>query len=124
MKKGFFRPRYELVIVILVLLASVAVSFGLGAKRDIIVKGRLMTLELSAMRSAILTYKLINRQNPASLTALTSSVFSFSPSEEARAYVTGLTSDDGGPVDPFGVPYTYDKVTGRVHSESNGFRNW
>lgn len=119
------RARFEWVIIAVVLVASIAVVFGIYTKRDSVAKGKVMLAELANIRSAITTYKTLNKANPPSLEALAKLNYSFEPGQIGRPYLEKVNLDEKGQIlDPFGNPYKYDNKTGWVVSSSRGYKRW
>ncbi len=117
------RSRYEVVIVTLVVALAVAVSIGIFARRTRVEHSRTMIGELSAMRTGILLYKLLNRANPSSLDALMSERYAAAGGE--MPYLDNVYRDAGGKiVDPFGNRYIYDAQAGWVRSTTKGHERW
>lgn len=119
------RAKYEWAIIAVALVAAVVVAFGIYTKRDATKKGQLLMSELSSIRSAVATYKMMNKVNPPSLDALTKLNYSFEPGETAKPYLSGLKSNTKGEVlDPFGNNYKYNAQTGWVASSTKGHDKW
>ncbi|OGQ50408.1 MAG: hypothetical protein A3I09_03135 [Deltaproteobacteria bacterium RIFCSPLOWO2_02_FULL_47_10] len=119
------RAKYELVVIAVLLVAAIVVAFGIYTKRDRLGKSTIMISELSSLRSAVQTYKTMNKANPPSLEALTKLNYSFEPGQPAQPYLNKANVGKAGAViDPFGNPYKYDANTGWVMSSSNGYEKW
>ncbi len=119
------RARYEWIVIAVVLVAAVAIAFGIHSKRDSIKKAELMRLELQGIRSAVNVYKDLNKTNPPSLNDLTKQRYSFQPGDQPRPYLGNVhTSSKGDLVDPFGNPYKYDSRNGWVISATKGYEKW
>lgn len=119
------RPKYEWVIIAVVLVVGIVVAFGIYTKRDTTRKARLLISELSEVRSAVATYKMLNRANPPSLETLTRLSYAFEPNSPARPYLKDVkAAKDGKVLDPFGNTYAYDAKTGWTKSATKGYENW
>ena len=117
------RSRYEVVIVTLVVVLVMAVSIGIFARRTRADNARTLISELSTMRSGILLYKLLNRENPSSLGALISERYAVASGE--LPYLDNVYRDaDGEIIDPFGNGYIYETQSGWVRSSTKGYEQW
>lgn len=119
------RAKYEVIIIVLVVIAAVIVGFSISKAQSKAEKGQLMIAELSQIRAAVATFKTLNRSNPANLQELAKLKYTFSPGEEPRTYISNIAADkEGNLIDPFGNAYTYDTKTGWVKSSTKGYENW
>lgn len=117
------RSPYEVAIVTVVIILTVVLAVGLFSSRAKVEKGRLLGQELSQIRSSISTFIIINKHYPKSLDELASSTYTFDST--SRPYVEFLArAKDGGVVDPFGNPYSYDPKSGWVNSTTVGYQTW
>ena len=117
------RSAYELVVTVVVVVLTVVMAAGLYAKGVELRKARLMIQELSAMRTSLILYKMVNRGNAGELDDLLRGRFEAGGVQ--RPYIDRLPPADGGEaVDPFGSPYSYDPKAGWVSSTTPGFETW
>lgn len=117
------RPLYEFVVVVVVVALAVVLGAGLYAGRMKINKSRVLVQELASLRSSLILYKLINRENPPSLQSLASG--EYQAGDVKRPFVESVPVARGGEmIDPFGNPYRYDPGTGWIWSTSPGFEAW
>jgi competence protein ComGC len=99
--KTFGRPKYEVVIVTMVVIITIIISIGIYSERSKVNKRKLLITEMDTLRSNIALYIIHNKSKPPSLDALS------------------LPK-----IDPFGNEYTYDPETGRVSSITEGYESW
>ncbi len=119
------RAKFEWIIIIVILVASLVVSFGIYRKRDEAAKGRLMIYELANIRQAVMIYLKLNRNLPPSLAALAKLKFTFEQGDQPRAYLQNIAAGPEGEfIDPFGNSYRYDARSGWVASATEGFENY
>lgn len=119
------RPKYEWAVLGAAFVAAIVIAFGIYTKRDAAQKGKLLISELSNIRSAVTTYKMLNKVNPPSIDDLSKLNYSFEPGEAAKPYLNKVkTNTKGEAIDPFGNPYKYDAQTGWVVSITKGFEKW
>jgi len=117
------RSAYEVVVTVAVVALTVVMAAGLYAKDVELKKERLMVQELSAMRSSLILYKMINRRGAEGLEELVRE--RFEAGGVRRPYIDRLPPSDGGEIiDPFGSPYSYDPKAGWVSSTTPGFEGW
>ncbi len=122
MKKS--RPKYEWIIMLIVIIAGAAVAFGIYSAKQKAFKTGLMMSELSELRAAVTQYKFMNKVNPPDLDALVKGKYTFK-SEEPKPYLTNIKPDSAGKlVDPFGNAYKYDTQKGTVQSVTKGCEQW
>jgi len=119
------RPRYEVVIILLVVIAALVVALGISRVQSKSERGRILISELAQLRAAITTYVALNKTNPSNIESLAEMSYSFSLSEKPRSYLDNISANQEGKlIDPFGNPYLYDAKLGRVSSSSSGFEGW
>lgn len=117
------RAPYEVAIVTVIVIITVVLAIGLFSSRARVEKGRLLVQELSQIRSSISVFNLLNKHYPKSLDELANSTYTFEST--SRPYVEFLArAKDGGVVDPFGNPYSYDSRSGWVSSTTSGYQTW
>ncbi len=117
------RKSYEIVIVTIVVSLAVVLAVSLYASRAKYRKGDMLSRELSTMRSALTTYKLLNKRNAADINALVGSDYEMDGVK--RTYLDMLPmSEDGKIIDPFGNPYLYNPSTGWISSVTPGYERW
>lgn len=117
------RSPYEILIVSLVVAIAVALAASLYAGRSRFQKGGLLASELNMMRSALITYKIINRENAPSLVKLMES--DYEAEGQRIRYMERLpAAPDGALLDPFGNSYIYDPASGWVSSTTPGYERW
>lgn len=125
MTKSKGRAAYEWIIIVILIVASLAVGFGIYHAKDKAQKGELMVSELEQLRAVIQLYKLVNQNNPPDLTTLTKMKYAFAPTEQPKSYLSNIKAGkDGRLVDPFGNPYKYDPKEAWVYSSTNGYASW
>lgn len=119
------RAKFEWIIIAVVLVAAIAVAFGIYTKRDNVNKGKVLKTELGNIRSAVEMYVKLNKARPPSLDALTKLNYSFEPGAPGAPYLKHVKIGKNNEVlDPFGVPYKYDSKTGWVASSTKGYEKW
>lgn len=119
------RAKYEVVVLVVVIIAAIVVGFGIYSARNKAEKGKLMLSELEQIRSALITYKTLNKSNPTDLASLTKMTYTFAPGEAPKQYLSNIpTNSKGELVDPFGKPYKFDTAKGWVYSSTEGYANW
>lgn len=117
------RPIYEVTVVLIVVILTVVLGLGLYAGRARMQKCKLLMNELSMLRSAVMTYKMINKRNPDSLGDLVATTYKADSVE--KPYLDTLPGlVEGRVVDPFGAPYAYDPESGWLQSSSPDYRSW
>lgn len=117
------RKSYEIVIVTIVVSLAVILAVSLYASRAKYRKGEMLSRELGTMRSALTTYKLLNKKNAADIKALVESEYEMDGVK--RTYLDRLPmSEDGKIVDPFGNPYFYNPSSGWISSVTPGYERW
>lgn len=117
------RPSYETVIVVVAVLLAVIMGAALTASRAELEKRSLMTRELSAMRGAIASYRMLKKANPTSLGELAAA--SHPVGEGDMPFIDRLPGGEAdAATDPFGHPYAYDPQTGWVASTTPGYERW
>lgn len=118
------RPKYEWIIMLIVIVAGAAVAFGIHSAKQKTFKTGLMMSELSELRAAVTQYKFMNKVSPPDLDALVKGKYSFKE-EAPRPYLTNIKPDKAGKlVDPFGNPYKYDPQKGTIQTVTKGFEQW
>jgi len=119
------RARYEVLIILIVIVAAVIAGFGIFKERGKVDKGQLLRTELEQIRAAVSTYKALNKVNPADLESLTKLTYSFEPGEKAIPYLQNVKVDKKGQLlDPFGHVYNYNPRSGWVASTTPGYLDW
>lgn len=115
----------EAVLAVVILALVGGVSFVTFQAERRLQQQKVLFFELQIMRSAINLYKLVNRQNPASLTALATGVYQLPGDGSTHKYIDHApTGPDGSVKDPFGEAYAYDPATGWVRSQARGYEFW
>lgn len=119
------RPLYEKFIIMAVVAASIFTAISVYSSESKFFKDRILMYELESMRSAVITYKLLNKSNPSDLQQLVHMKYSFSLNEKDRQYLGNVHTDkEGFPIDPFGNRYVYDRTSGWVTSTTEGYKDW
>ena len=80
-------------------------------------KQRVLQSDLLNIRTSILLYKMVNKQNPKSLEILAKATFKFPNSDLNQKYLNNVKLVDDKLLDPFGKLYDYDPKTGRIKSK-------
>jgi len=83
--------------------------------------------ELNNIRQAIILFQIKNGRPPESLKELVSARFVTPYKDDiiSSKYLEHYAMDrNKNLVDPFDLPFAYDKATGKVWSSSKGFENW
>ncbi|MBI4689506.1 MAG: type II secretion system protein GspG [Nitrospirae bacterium] len=86
-----------------------------------------MQTELSNLRQAILLFKITKGTYPRSLRYLVNEnlVVTYKDTIIKAKYLEPYIFDkDMNILDPFGMPFAYDPITGKVWSQKKGFENW
>lgn len=118
------RAKYEVLIVGVVVVLSVAISLGIYVGRSRISKEKTMMGELLNMRTAITLYKIINKKSPDDIIDLVEKEFSFGGGASLK-YIQSLPlMPDGRIIDPFGNEYLYDNGKSWVGSSTDGYKSW
>ena len=119
------RAKYEVIVLVVVIVAAVIVGYGVYSARAKAEKSKLMISELEQVRSAIITYKTLNKTNPPDLTSLTKMTYTFAPGERPKTYLANIpTNKKGQLIDPFGNPYKYELDNGWVYSTTANYKGW
>jgi len=82
---------------------------------------------LNNLRQAILLFKMTKGRYPESLKELTSEhlIVPYKDTIIRAKYLEPYVADEEKNIlDPFGVPFAYDPVTGTVRSQKKGFESW
>lgn len=118
------RPVYEWIVITGVVALALIMGAALTSARAKVEKGNLLVDELSAIRTAIVTFKETNGTYPASLSDLTKTTFDTGDGVQ-RPFLEGVPSGEKGRwIDPFGKLYAYDPASGWVQSQSPGYERW
>ncbi len=119
------RARYEVIIILIVILAGAVVAFGINRAQSKAEKGNLLISELEQIRSAVTMYKTLNKSNPPDLVSLTKMSYTFAPGEAPKNYLANIKENKKGQlIDPFGNPYKYDTKSGWVSCMTEGYSKW
>lgn len=111
-----------LVVVFLAILGFLAHSYFLEQK---VYKQKALQYQLIIMRQGIMMFNMVERRYPTSLIELAASTYRLPGEKVNRRYVERFPIDkDGGILDPFGSPYTYDAKMGWVRSSTPGYEYW
>jgi hypothetical protein len=117
------RSPFELLVVLVVVGLTIVLGASLYAGRTKIEKSNMLINEMSALRSAILLYKIVNHKNVPDLAVLATTEYNMGGVE--RPYIEHLPMDKSGKIiDPFGNPYLYDSKSGWVSSSTRGCERW
>lgn len=117
------RPVYETIIIAIVVILTLVLGTGLYSGRSKVMRSNMLIHELSAMRSAIGVYKLMNHKNPASMNDLVTSTYAVDGTN--KPFIDSLPQQkDDSIIDPFGNPYHYDAQSGWIASTTKGFERW
>jgi hypothetical protein len=117
------RAGFEVVIVTVVVILTLALGLLLFKQRDKVQKGRVLIQELAAMRSGVSLFQMINNRLPSDLKELIGSTYEANSVTHPYIEFSG-DKDEGKPLDQFGNPFVYDARTGWVRSSSRGYENW
>lgn len=118
------RSKYEVVIVIAVVIISAAISIGIYSARSTMNKGKQLMMELSALRSGITHFIVVNHSKPPSLDALVTGTYDAGNGERQHFVDRVYRNDRGMIIDPFGNEYSYDPETGWVRSTTDDYEKW
>jgi type II secretory pathway pseudopilin PulG len=117
------RSPFEILVVVVVVALTIVLGASLYAGRTKIEKSNMLINEMSALRSSLLLYKIVNHKNAPDLAMLTSTEYAMGG--VSRPYIERLPLDKQGKiVDPFGNPYLYDARSGWVSSTTHGCERW
>ncbi len=117
------RAVYEIIIVAVVVVVALLIGSGLYAGRQNIQKSGILVQELSMMRSSIALYKMLNKNNPATLEELTTATYDSDGTKKTFLEKLPETKSEKV-VDPFGNAYAYDPKSGWVKSTSPDYEKW
>lgn len=118
------RSAYEVIIIVVVVVLTGALAVGLYAERNKVHKERMLTAELSSLRTSIALYTIVNREHPPSLKAVVEETYEVGDGSR-RPFAEYVHSDGGGKlIDPFGSAYVYDPQSGWASSATVGYRTW
>lgn len=119
------RHGLEYVLVSIMVMAVGALVVSNLYYQNKLEKERAMFYQLQILRSALNIYKIINRNNPASLVELASGTYQFPDDDTTKKYVENAPIDKYGHVtDPFGAQYQYDSEWGWIRSGTHGYEFW
>lgn len=114
----------HIVVIAVVLVVAFLVSANIYYQR-LDTKQKAMFYQLQIIRNGINLYKVVERENPKSLMALSEAIYSFPGDRETRKFLTNVPfGPNGEMIDPFGVPYIYDVNTGWIRSGTSGYEMW
>ena len=117
------RSPFEVLVVTVVVILTIVLGASLYAGRTKIEKSNMLINEMSALRSTLLLYKIVNHRNVSDLALLTTTEYTMGG--VARPFIERLPmSNDGKIIDPFGNPYLYDARSGWVSSTTRGCERW
>jgi len=116
----------ETLIVLIVI--SILVIVVMDRYETIIEEAKEVALktELNNLRQAILFFKIKNSRNPESLKELVTAHFVMPYKDDifsAKYLEPNSLDKDKNILDPFDMPYAYDRATGRVWSIKKGFEH-
>lgn len=119
------RAKYEVIILLVVIAAALVAGVSIYKMRVKADKSKLLLSELEQMRSAITTYKTLNKVLPPDLEGLVKLTYSFTSTESPKPYLPNAKLNPAGKlVDPFGNVYKYDVAKGWVSSSTTGYTDW
>ncbi len=117
------RSTYEIVLVSLVVLLSVALAMGLYAQRAKMRKNAVLLEELALLRNGVMLHRLVNKALPPSLSELAGGTYDVEGTP--HSYLQRVPPRrDGAFIDPFGNFYRYDVRSGWIHSTTPGCERW
>lgn len=88
-------------------------------------KQQQLRYELMILRSAVNTYKIVEKKTPTSLLNLFSETYTLPGSDNQQYYARQMTVENGGQVlDPFGHPYKFEPETGWISSSTRKYAAW
>lgn len=118
------RSLYEVIIVVIVVALTVVLTIGLYVERTKVHKGRMLTTELSSLRTSVTLYTVVNRKPPHSIAALLDETYEARDGSR-RVFAEYAHRDGSGSIiDPFGMPYAYDPESGWISSSTAGYQTW
>ena len=118
------RPLHEAVVVAMAVIAAVALSMGIFARRATLSGERLLIHELGVLRNASMLYCALNRAPAPDLSGVLAGSFN-GGDKGALPYIPERAFGETSHMrDPFGNPYVYDQVTGWVSSRTTGYEIW
>ncbi len=108
-----------------IILAAIVVALGFAAfniqaarKAE---KEQAMIYQLKQLREAVELYEKVQKAKPAELKAAMVVTIN---GKVVPIQWTFQKDASGNPLDPFGVPYQFDKKSGWVKSGSKGYESW
>ena len=117
------RSPFEVLVVTVVVVLTIVLGASLYAGRTKIEKSNMLINEMSALRSSLLLYKIVNHRNVPELSMLATTDYTMGGVE--RPFIERLPINKSGAiVDPFGNPYLYDSKSGWVSSTTRGCERW
>ena len=122
MKRGF--TVFELLVAACLVLVFSAFTFSLLDRALQSTRMTALKMELQGMRQSIELYRMLKGQNPSDLAALIKEGYSLSEAERRpRPYFVAVSIRGSNiAVDPFGHEYQYDRHSGSVWSNTDGYR--
>jgi len=127
------RGVFETLLVLLIVAAALLMAMERLESSGRSLKERALTIELANMRRAIIQHGVLEKRLPGSLAELVDDNMEVpSPGFQGERKLiivgkfveTARRDDEGRPLDPFGSPYLYDPTTGRVWSQTPGYKTW
>ncbi len=117
------RSKFEVFLVSIVVVLSIALGVAFYSGRARVDKGRLLMQELSMFRSAVATFNMLNHRLPNDLKELVDSTYDVG--SEKKSFTAKVEQDGlGRLLDPFGNAYHYDPSAGWVNSTTEGYERW
>jgi type II secretory pathway pseudopilin PulG len=119
---------FELVIA-LIIISIFAGSLAMFIIRTAhVAKETALRHSLENLRSTLVLYKTIKRENPKTLKELLQAKYGFGTSQEVLfgdKFLSVVGRDDKGyPIDPFGNRFYYNPRKGTIRSLTEGYKNW
>lgn len=119
---------YELLIALCSILILYSVFFSYMQNMVRVAKETALTNELSNIRMAIQSFRLVNNRLPEDLKTLTARQLAYAESDGSvsRKPFIAITriNKEGNLLDPFLNIYYYNSADGRVSSQTPGYENW
>lgn len=122
------RTVFEALLVIILVMILIIGSFSYAQKAIKITKEYALISELSNIRTSILIYYILNKKYPNSLAQMIDEkvILPFQGDTAIdRTYLAKTSLNKEGEIlDPFGNPYKYNRLTGKLNSSTLDYTAW
>jgi type II secretory pathway pseudopilin PulG len=118
----------EFVISLIIILIFVAAFLVYIYKASIIVREKVLQIELKSLRQTLILYKATQSGYPIDLKVFMQAKYKQGTVEEVifgKEFLASIATDqEGYPIDSFGNRFYYDARSGKLHSSTKGYTSW